>query len=1018
MEFTLIPMRHIMATSNNIEQAAIKMQDLVKSDLARRIKGANEAKTRLLLIDEILDILGWPKMDFNPEEATSTGGYTDYRLTIDNAPRLIVEAKRIGLVEPLPRSIQNSDYANSFLSSSCGAEMQLLLQQCQSYCIACGLPYAVATTGDIWIIMVGFKYGVEWGKIRSLFFHSLEDIAQRFSEFYGLISREAVENNSLEEKFGSMVLVKPTVAVRPREKIGNLPDIHPVPEKHIIEAFFDRFMGEIIRPGQEKMLEQCYVSNRQLDGFSQDLQHLLTHDLSLEDQDFDIDTVSEEKLGEAIDIQSDAEIPRTILLVGNVGAGKTTFVHRFVTQEARPKRNVCVIVDLINQVQVNVNLDRAEEQRIANRVLEELEKAFAGKIDPFDRDVLRGCFEVEVGRFKKQRKQLFDLNPAQFGIEEETHIFQLAKDKYRHLIGYIKYSKKKKYKTWIAFDNVDRGSDSYQEFVYAFAHRLSAEAGSVTLITLREDTFLEAQEAGFLDVRSSDIIFRIPAPEFQQVVSKRKKYVDRLIRDNSLPKPLRSHGNLIDTLVWHINRLILCDDDFVRYIITTFSLNNMRYGLSMLREYYVSSHSAFHELYRIVISNATGEASDIELNYSKERTRFIQALMLNNTWSYRESTSDVFNVFSVDPLEQTSHFLILRILAYLHLERKIQSARKTVLYEKVRDDFVFLGYPKHHVNNAIRRLIYAGLVVSPNLPANPTTEAKIEVPDPLPREFKISISAKGLCYLQKIVSLPYYQMRVSEDTIWYNEVLAKDYTKCLQEAYSTQRPETDDDLLQATDAREVFLQYLKKALLEEVQSGIVRHSVKEWARVMNDTVERSIFGESITQSVYVSTDSDLVATDEQQPIGTTVVVNPNILKRTTSSNNKEIQQYSFIGESSGIDYEKAIQEAVNSLGSLPKNLKIQGSAYLVRALWALEVASRAGIGALRPVKVAEIIRRYGNILVEPTNVARFFREQKRAGDFTHLWRESPAGHYAINSVGRGKLTSILQSNENMQENSI
>ena len=291
-----------MATSNNIEHAALKVQELIKSEIARKIKGANEAKTRLLLIDEMLDILGWPKLDFNPEETTSTGGYTDYRLTISSESRLIIEAKRIGLVEPLPRSIQNPSYSNSFLYSSCGPEMQLLLRQCQSYCIACGLPYVVATTGDIWIIMVGFKYGVEWGKLRSFFFHSLEDIAQRFSEFYGLISREAVENNSLEEKFGSMVLVKPTVAIRPREKVENPPDTSSIPERHIIEAFFDRFMGEIIRPGQEKMLEQCYVSNRKLDEFSQDLQQLLTHDISLEDQDFAIDTVDENKLGEAIDI--------------------------------------------------------------------------------------------------------------------------------------------------------------------------------------------------------------------------------------------------------------------------------------------------------------------------------------------------------------------------------------------------------------------------------------------------------------------------------------------------------------------------------------------------------------------------------------------------------------------------------------------------------------------------------------------------------------------------------------------
>src|SRR5205823_11849254 len=140
-----------------------------------------------------------------------------------------------------------------------------------------------------------------------------------------------------------------------------------------------------------------------------------------------------------------------------------------------------------------------------------------------------------------------------------------------------KYIRKKRYKTWIAFDNVDRGSDSYQAFVYAFAHQLSADTGCVTLITLRQDAFLEAQDAGFLDVRSSDIIFQLTAPEFRQIISKRRKYIERIIESNEVPRPFRSDIELIHVLNWHLTRLVLTDNDFVRLLITTFSLNNIRY---------------------------------------------------------------------------------------------------------------------------------------------------------------------------------------------------------------------------------------------------------------------------------------------------------------------------------------------------------------------------------------------------------------------------------------------------------
>jgi hypothetical protein len=1008
-----------MSIPYSIEVASQKFHEFLSGDVPSNLKGINEATTRLLIVDSILEILGWSKTEFNAEKVNSIGGYTDYRLTIDGQSRLIVEAKKMGRVEQLPRPIQSQQYKNIFLYNSCGSEMQLLLRQCQEYCIACGVPYAVATTGEIWIVLVGFKYGVEWGTLRSFVFHSLEDIYQRFSDFYGLISREAVLKNSLEEKFGSMVLIRPTTAIRPREHLQQVADIAAINERHIIDAFFDRYLGEITRTSQEDMLEHCYVSNRKLDEFSQDLQQLLTYDVSLDEQDILIDSVDEENLKRTLDFQFDTDHPRTILLVGNVGAGKSTFVHRFIrstrNDHRATSRHVCVVTDLIDQVQIFVEPGRGEEQKLADTVLEKLAESFQDKLDPYEPAVLRGCFEIEVGRFKRQMRSLAERDLQQYAIEEDRHILELSKDKYKHLIGYLKYARKKKYKPWIVLDNVDRGSDSYQEFVYAFAHRLSADTGCVTFITLREDTFLEAQEAGFLDVRSSDIIFRIPAPEFRQVVSRRRKYVDRLIANNALPKPFKSHLRLIDTLNWHLSRLVLSDDDFVRYIITTFSLGNIRYGLSMLRRYYTSCHCTFHELFRdLPVGGVNPDTSELETR--KEHNRFMQALMLGNSWSYREDASDLFNIFSVDPLEHTSHFLMLRVLSYLNLGRNTQASRISVSYEKIRDDFVFLGYQKHHVNNAVRRLLYAGLLISPNLPANPAKEAKVEVPDPITRDMKIALSAKGLSYLKKIAALPYYQLRVGEDMVWYDEEMAKNYIKCLRETNAAQKELSSDDLLQATDAREIFLQYLKKSLLEETQTGNFRYTVKDWARIMNDTVERCIFGESLTQAVY-SAEQDNPEMVEPTSFSQPAVMAPSLLKQSLQSvagKAQEVEQKSLFA-SSDIDHKQSIQEAVESLGSLPTDIKVQGSAYVVRVLWALEIAFRAGIGPLIPTRIAEMICNYGNVQVEPTNVAKFIRLQNRVGDYSHLWRESPKGHYSISSVGRDKLHSLLQSERQQQE---
>jgi len=47
---------------------------------------------------------------------------------------------------------------------------------------------------------------------------------------------------------------------------------------------------------------------------------------------------------------------------------------------------------------------------------------------------------------------------VKYAIEEEAFIYDQTEDTYKHLVGYLKYVRKKRYQVWIAFDNVDRVS--------------------------------------------------------------------------------------------------------------------------------------------------------------------------------------------------------------------------------------------------------------------------------------------------------------------------------------------------------------------------------------------------------------------------------------------------------------------------------------------------------------------------------------------------------------------------------
>src|SRR5690606_26595391 len=126
-----------------------------------------------------------------------------------------------------------------------------------------------------------------------------------------------------------------------------------------------------------------------------------------------------------------------------------------------------------------------------------------------------------------------------------------------------------------------------------------------------------------------------------------------------------------------------------------------------------------------------GNLGSIEINHDREYERFLQALMLDGGWFYSEQRSDIFNLFSVSRLEKTSHFLVLRLLAYLNLDKNGSNARNVLKCETIVKDFVFLGYHHRHVNAALRRLLQYELSVSQNLKASFSTRENADIPDPL-----------------------------------------------------------------------------------------------------------------------------------------------------------------------------------------------------------------------------------------------------------------------------------------------
>ena len=108
----------------------------------------------MLIINNVLNALGWNDEDFNPEERAGSVGFTDYLLSIDGFPRLIVEAKRNSHTFHIPRNrLQRITYPLRYLRNQFGSSLTEVLEQAITYGQENGVPYAVLTNGAEWVLV-------------------------------------------------------------------------------------------------------------------------------------------------------------------------------------------------------------------------------------------------------------------------------------------------------------------------------------------------------------------------------------------------------------------------------------------------------------------------------------------------------------------------------------------------------------------------------------------------------------------------------------------------------------------------------------------------------------------------------------------------------------------------------------------------------------------------------------------------------------------------------------------------
>jgi hypothetical protein len=319
------------------EECFKEFEKILSDQKQFNLQSQTEADTRARLIDRILrDALDWPDANISREEHANPG-YMDYVLSLQRRV-IVIEAKKSEDTFQLPNDISTSQVFTLTGILRTVKNLQEYINQVQRYCFNNGIEYAAVSNGLQWVIFRAVRTdGIHLGQGRVVVFKSLEDILGRFIEFWGLLSKQGVEENSLARTF------QPSEAAAFQYK-RVADELHLYRERVSrnslsadLEPLIREYMGEIADEKSKEKLRDLFVKSRALSEVLNAVEHRLSLSLSntvaTSNRVFQARSVDEVRKSVKKKIETHIALPpkgEVILFLGRVGSGKTTFVNHFL----------------------------------------------------------------------------------------------------------------------------------------------------------------------------------------------------------------------------------------------------------------------------------------------------------------------------------------------------------------------------------------------------------------------------------------------------------------------------------------------------------------------------------------------------------------------------------------------------------------------------------------------------------------------------------------------------------------
>jgi hypothetical protein len=664
-------------------------------------EGRNEATTRLHLIDRFLfECLGWAKEDCSSEESFE-GTYTDYLLGTPSK-RLVVEAKKEGVYFSLPAGFHNRSCEIKTLTDA-NPGIDKAIRQVLKYSQDRGIPIAAVCNGHQVLAFLGSRQdGVPPTEGRAIVFSSLEDMLTNFKDLWQCLSKPGIAN------FSVFAMLRTGGSQPPPAKLSDR--IEPYPGfksrnelQTELQILGDIFLEDIAKAPEieDEFLKDCYCPSGALSQYALISKQILEARYSiLFQRELEIPSLQGARTKSGLPDSLNADIlaasvsRRPIILLGDVGVGKTIFIRHFIKVEAKEvfERALVLYIDFGKEPALAENLESFVLKRCASQLL----KSYS--IDIEERNFVRGVYHFELERFSKSvYSDLKEIDKSLYVQKEMQFLEKKLEDRDAHLRACLEHIMRGQLRQIVIFlDNVDQREFEFQEKVFLIGHSLAETWPGTVFISLRPDTFFRSRAKGSLTAYQPRV-FAVAPPRTDLVITKRLRFAfNQLERQNrlpSFPEGLWLHSITLKNYLRVLLESFEGNEDLME-LVDNLSGGNTRQALDFVAAFVGSGHVDTQKILASLEETGT---------YKVALHEFMRAVIYGDHEHFDPTSSPIVNLFDISTPDGREHFLLGILLSSVQRLGAMGAESGFVDSTKIYEFCQSLGYQPAQIQFAIER---------------------------------------------------------------------------------------------------------------------------------------------------------------------------------------------------------------------------------------------------------------------------------------------------------------------------